>query len=80
MIAALDAEQAKSSDILIYPNMDSIPLLAKDPVLLKKGVDIGEAATDRKMSAITQSLAAARDDSQADRSSASAGSSQIAFS
>jgi NTE family protein len=73
MIAALDAEQAKSSDILIYPNMDSIPLITSKPELLKKAVNIGEEAADQKIAAITQSLVAAQNDRQSNRTSAATG-------
>lgn len=73
MIAALDAEQAKSSDILIYPNMDSIPLITSDPARLQQAVGIGETAADQKIAAIRQSLIAARGEVKSHRSSASTG-------
>jgi NTE family protein len=73
MIAALDADQAKSSDILIYPNMDSIPLITSKPAQLKKGIEIGEEAADQKIAAIAQSLVAAQNDLKTNRASAATG-------
>src|SRR5262249_53824465 len=62
MVAALDAEQAKSSDILIYPNLDSVPLITKDPAVLRKGIEIGEAAANQKIGAIKSELVAAKNE------------------
>jgi len=46
MMASSDKMQTKSSDILIYPNVDSIPALTSDPAIIKKGIAAGQEAGD----------------------------------
>jgi NTE family protein len=71
MIAALDAQQSKSSDILIYPDMDDIPLLTKDVRLLKEGIAKGEEAADKALPSIEQRIAEAADRGSHQRSAVS---------
>jgi NTE family protein len=46
VMASSDRQQAKNTDILIYPDVDFVPGLTQDPVLLKKGILAGEKAAD----------------------------------
>jgi NTE family protein len=46
MLASSDKMQIKTSDILIYPDVDFIPDITKDPELLKRGIAAGQKATD----------------------------------
>jgi NTE family protein len=70
MIAALDAQQSKSSDILIYPDMDDIPLLTHNKRLLKEGIAKGEEATDKALPSIEQRIAEAADRTNHQRAAA----------
>jgi len=58
VMASSDRQQARSTDILIYPDVDFIPLLTQDPALLKKGVLAGEKAADLMLPKIQQALIA----------------------
>ncbi|MBX9721782.1 MAG: patatin-like phospholipase family protein, partial [Candidatus Obscuribacterales bacterium] len=69
MMAANDKEQAKNSDILIYPNVDFIPLVTRDRSLLEKGIAAGESAADKLIPSIVQEIASGAPE----RSSASNG-------
>jgi len=46
VMASSDRQQAKSTDILIYPNVDFVPGLTQDRAILKKGILAGEQAAD----------------------------------
>ena len=46
MLASSDKAQTKSSDVLIYPNVDFVPSLTKDPAVIRKAIDEGERAAD----------------------------------
>lgn len=56
VMASSDRQQAKSTDILIYPNVDFVPGLTQDPELLKRGVRAGEKAADLIYPKIKQAL------------------------
>ncbi|HEY9777569.1 MAG TPA: patatin-like phospholipase family protein [Planktothrix sp.] len=65
MVAALDANQAKKSDVLIYPNTDDIPILTNNRQLMLQGIAKGEAAADKAISQINQAIADSRSGAQA---------------
>jgi NTE family protein len=46
VMASSDRQQAKNTDLLIYPDVDFVPGLTQDPVLLKRGILAGEKAAD----------------------------------
>jgi len=46
MLANADKQQARASDILIYPDVDFVPGLTKDKDILKKGIAMGQKAAD----------------------------------
>lgn len=46
MMASSDKMQTRSSDVLIYPNVDFLDGLAKDPALLKRAIAAGGEAAD----------------------------------
>jgi NTE family protein len=58
MVATLDSQQAKNSDVLLYPNTDYVPLITKDEEKLSRAIAAGEAEADRYMPLITRQLAA----------------------
>jgi NTE family protein len=58
MIAAADHRQASESDVLIYPNVDFVPGVTKDPAVLKKAITAGEDAANQVISKIESKLAA----------------------
>jgi NTE family protein len=57
MLAASDKQQAKSSDILIYPNADQVPMLSRDAELLKAAIKDGEARADKLIPRIHREIA-----------------------
>ncbi len=46
VMASTDKMQARSSDVLIYPDVDFVPALTKDSEILKRGITAGEKAAD----------------------------------
>jgi len=58
MIAAADHRQAGETDVLIYPNVDFVPAVTKDPAILKKAITAGEDAANQVISKIESKLAA----------------------
>ncbi len=58
VMASSDRQQAKNTDILIYPDVDFVPGLTQDPEVLKKGVIAGEKAAELMYPKIKQALAA----------------------
>lgn len=56
MLAASDMRQAYSSDILIYPNTDYVPLWTENPALIRRGIAEGEREADRLAPKIYQML------------------------
>ncbi len=61
MMASTDKMQARTSDVLIYPNVDFMPWVTNDPEILKRGIKAGEEAGDAVAAQITSQLAAAAD-------------------
>lgn len=57
MVAASDRQQARSSDVLLYPNTDYVPLLTKDAELLNRAIRLGEAEADKHLPVIQRQLA-----------------------
>jgi NTE family protein len=58
VMASSDKQQAKSSDILIYPNVDFVPGLTQDSALLKRGIHAGQEAADAMCPQIQTALIA----------------------
>jgi len=58
VMASSDRQQAKGTDILIYPDVDFVPALTQDPEVLKKGILAGEKAADHMMAKIEAALIA----------------------
>lgn len=58
MMASSDKMQTRSSDVLIYPNVDFLPGLAKDPLLLKRAITAGQEAGDAVASRIATDVLA----------------------
>jgi NTE family protein len=46
MLASSDKAQTKASDVLIFPNVDFVPSLTKDPKIIRKAIEEGERAAD----------------------------------
>lgn len=60
MMASADRMQTRSSDILIYPDVDFIPVITKDSAILRRGIAAGQKATDSVAERIAAELLAAR--------------------
>ncbi len=58
MMASSDQMQTRSSDILIYPNVDFIPWITKDPKILKRGIEAGQRAADSVAARIVREIVA----------------------
>jgi NTE family protein len=58
MLASSDKIQARSSDVLIYPDVDFLPVLTKDRALMKRAITAGEKAADSAVPKITTDLLA----------------------
>jgi predicted acylesterase/phospholipase RssA len=58
MMASADKMQARTSDVLIYPNVDFMPWITKDPDMLKRGITAGQEAGDAAAAQIQTQLAA----------------------
>lgn len=58
MMASSDKMQARSSDILIYPDVDFVPWFTKDPAILKRGITAGQKAADSVTERIASELLA----------------------
>lgn len=58
MIANADKQQAHASDILIYPDVDFVPGMTKDRVILKRGIAAGQKAADTVASRVKAELLA----------------------
>src|ERR1700733_12334762 len=58
MMASADKMQARESDILIYPNVDFMPWITRDPEMLKRGIAAGEEAGNAVAAQIESQLAA----------------------
>ncbi len=56
ILAEVDAQQAKNTDIFIYPNADDIPLICNKKELMERGVIRGQVAADQKIPAILSQL------------------------
>jgi NTE family protein len=59
MLAAADHKKANDADVLIYPNVDFVPAITKDPNVIKKAVAAGDKACDKVLAKIERQLAAA---------------------
>jgi len=46
MMASSDKMQTRSSDTLIYPDVDFVPTITKDPEILRRGIAAGQKAAD----------------------------------
>jgi NTE family protein len=57
MVAALDRQQARNSNVLLYPNTDYLPIVCRDEALLSRAITAGELEADRYLPVITQQLA-----------------------
>jgi NTE family protein len=62
VMAASDKQQAKSTDILIYPDVDFCPGFTKDSAILKRTVEAGERAAEAILPKIDQALAMREED------------------
>jgi len=60
MLASSDQMQTRSSDILIYPDVDFIPEITKDPDILRRGITAGQEAADSVAANIACQVLAAR--------------------
>ena len=58
VMAASDKQLAKSTDILIFPDVDFCPGFTQDPEVLKRTVAAGEKAADAMLDKINRALAA----------------------
>jgi NTE family protein len=58
MMASADKMQARTSDVLVYPNVDFMPWITKDPEMLKRGIAAGQEAGDAVAAKIKTELAA----------------------
>jgi len=58
MMASSDKMQTRSSDILIYPDVDYIPWMTKDRELMKRGIAAGQKAADSVAGQIESELVA----------------------
>ena len=58
VMANSDKQQAKNTDILIYPDVDFCPGLTKDQTVIKKTIVAGQKAADAMLGKIDQALAA----------------------
>jgi len=56
MTASSDKMQSRSSDTLIYPDVDFVPWLTKDPGILRRGIAAGQKATDSVAARIASEL------------------------
>lgn len=57
ILGAADKQHARDTDILIYPNVDDVPLVTKNVSLIKKAIASGEKATDQVIPKIERELA-----------------------
>jgi NTE family protein len=60
MMAAADHPKAASSDVLVYPDTDFMPVITKDPELIRRAVEAGRRAADFVIPEIRQELLATR--------------------
>jgi len=58
MLASSDKMQARSSDVLIYPDVDFVPVLTKNRALMKRAIAAGEKAADSAVPKIATDLLA----------------------
>lgn len=58
MMASSDNMQTRSSDILIYPDVDFLPWVTKDKEIIRRGIEAGQKATDSVIPRITEELLA----------------------
>jgi NTE family protein len=58
MLASADKIQTRSSDILIYPDVDFMPAVSKDPEVAKRAIRAGEMAADAVVDKIISDLLA----------------------
>lgn len=71
MMASSDKMQTRSSDILIYPDVDFVPAITKNPEILRRGIAAGQKAADSVADRIASELLTlrTRPTSQASRDS-----------
>lgn len=65
MMASSDKMQARSSDVLIYPDVDFVPTITKDPEILRRGISAGQKAADSVAERIATELLALRQNHKA---------------
>ncbi len=70
MLASSDKMQARSSDFLIYPDADFVPLITKDPDILRRSIAAGQKAADSVAARIASELLAVRQGTKAATSQA----------
>ena len=58
MMASSDQMQTRSSDTLIYPDVDFVPAITKDPAILRRGIAAGQKAADSVAARIASELLA----------------------
>lgn len=62
VLASSDKQQTRASDVLIYPNVDFVPWVTKDPEIIKRGIAAGHKAADSVAARIVQQIAASDQD------------------
>jgi len=60
MMAAADRPKAASSDVLIFPDTDFMPIITKDPELIHRAIAAGRRAADSVIPQIRQELLATK--------------------
>ena len=56
MMASSDKMQTRASDTLIYPNVDFIPAITRDPGIISRGIAAGQKAADSAMAQINREV------------------------
>lgn len=56
MLAEADKQHAKSSDILIYPNVDNVKMITRNTNIIEEGIAAGEKAADEVCTQISREL------------------------
>jgi NTE family protein len=77
MMASSDKMQARSSDILVYPDVDFVPWLTRDPEILKRGIAAGQKAADSVTARIVSELIAVRQNHKAPSRQANRSSGEV---